>query len=303
MSFVQGDVTDREALHSCVARTRPDVIFHLAAETGTGQSMDEVARYCEVNVTGTANLIEATHALDRTKIVLASSRAIYGEGAYRAQSGALHVPGHRDMEELHAGKFDISSINGVAVEPVPTPEKIEPNPVSVYASTKLMQELLIRNAAVAENLDFSILRFQNVFGDGQSLKNPYTGVLSIFIAQLLRGEGLNIYEDGHTVRDFVYVEDVVSAICRAVEPDANGGTFNVGTGQATTIQHAAETIISKLGMSVDRLQITGDFRAGDIRYAVADITAIDAALGWRPATSFEDGTAKLIEWSKAELSA
>ncbi len=300
VELIIGDVCDKQKIKSLVNSTQPELIYHLAAETGTGQSMDELSRYCDVNVTGTANLLESALELSRCKIVLSSSRAVYGEGAYHTSSGAVLVPDHRDTTAMSAGNFAISEINGQAGSPAASDENTPTVPVSVYASTKLMQEYLLKNAAVRDSLDFSILRFQNVFGDGQSLRNPYTGVLSIFISQLQAGQTLNIYEDGMTVRDFVYVDDVVESLFLARGPAATGMTLNVGTGIATSMLDAAKTLLVKMNLDESRQAISGDFRAGDIRYAVADISKAKEVLGWEPKVSFEQGMDRLIEWSLAQ---
>ena len=202
--LVRGDVRDRHALQAAVHGYRPTIVVHLAAETGTGQSADEPTRYAEVNVVGTAQLIEAMRSGSQPprRVVLAATRAVYGEGAYADSAGNLMVPPPRRAADMAARRFGLFDSRGDLLAPVPTPESLPPAPASVYGSTKLMQEYLLQQTASAWGV--AILRLQNVYGPGQSLRNPYTGVLSIFCQQAMAGQVLNIYEDGDIHRDFVW---------------------------------------------------------------------------------------------------
>lgn len=295
--IVRGDVRDGEQLSAELARFKPDVIVHLAAETGTGQSADEPARYTAVNVVGTANLLEAARRAPPRRIVLAGTRAVYGEGAYLDRAGRRMVPQPRRNEDMQSGRFGVYE-SGAELTPAATPEDSVPMPSSVYGSTKLMQEYLLKQSQPA--FPHVILRLQNVYGPGQSLKNPYTGVLSIFCQQAQNGRRLNIFEDGEITRDFVFVDDVARAFAMACTQDrALGETINIGTGRPLSIRHAAETILSKLGLARDRRDISGMFRAGDVRYAVADVAKARDLLGWSAKTSFEDGIAALVDWAQA----
>jgi len=302
--FVFGDVTDPDALTAAVQAASPALVFHLAAETGTGQSYDEPARYNSVNVMGTAYLIEALRkaraaGLPRCRIVLAGSRAVYGEGAYRAPDGRLVAGPVRTPEDLAAGRY-LPSIPGLgALTPCPTPESLAPAPASVYASTKLMQEYLLEQCGAEGDFEVAILRFQNVYGPGQSLRNPYTGVLSIFSAQVLSGKSLEIYEDGEIARDFVYVDDVVASLVAAgLSVTVPAGPVNVGSGYPATIREVAETLLERLGSSRSNYSVSGKFRPGDIRYAVADISRAQTLLDWTPKVSLEAGLAALADWAK-----
>ena len=299
--YVLGDVRDQDAVRAVVERSAPNLIVHLAAETGTGQSHDEVSRYCAVNVQGTAHLIEALRSLPEAprRLVLASSRAVYGEGAYRDGNGGLIVPGPRDPSAMAARSFVPSGPDGSPLQPVATSEDVAPMPGSIYAVTKLVQEQLL-GLGLGDAIDVVTLRFQNVYGAGQSLRNPYTGVLSIFGALILKGERLNIYEDGEIVRDFVHVRDVAAAIAAAAKVDvAPCEPINIGSGAPTTIIAAARALLRELGRPEDALFVSGDFRTGDIRHAVADIARARRLLDWSPAVSFEDGIAELAEWIRA----
>ena len=302
VTFRLGDVRDMQAVRKVVAEATPNVVYHLAAETGTGQSYDEVSRYCEVNVSGTANLIEALRAVQppARRVVLASSRAVYGEGGYCDATGKEYVGLPRDAATMALGDFNVSLPNSARLpaQPISSHAGLPPAPASIYASTKLMQEYLLRQAGEGSPWKATILRLQNVYGPGQSLLNPYTGVLSIFSKQLLSGQVLNIYEDGEIARDFVYVDDVVNALAAAGKADLpHGTTVDIGLGQPTTILNTAKLLMKFLDCSERDLKITGRFRVGDIRYAAADISAASELLSWAPAVVVEEGLSRLARWS------
>lgn len=300
--FIRGGIEDREAVSAAVEEARPTLVFHLAAETGTGQSYDKISHYCAVNVGGTALLVEElkSRARDLQRIVLAGSRAVYGEGAHRSPDGRIIVPPPRTPARMQQGDFQPRDANGTPVEPVPTREDLPPAPASVYASTKLMQEHLLVQGFAGTAVEPVILRFQNVYGPGQSLRNPYTGVLSIFCAQILEGHMLSIFEDGEIVRDFVFVDDVVEALDRAGEVKGIGSVpINIGSGYPATILSTAAQLLQLLGAAADHLRISGAFRAGDIRFAVADIRRASEVLGWAPRTSLEQGLEALAAWAQA----
>lgn len=305
VDFHRMSVENREAVEELVRSARPALVYHLAAETGTGQSYDEIARYCQVNVSGTAHLIEAVRRSGdpSCRVVLAGSRAVYGEGAYRASSGELVVPPPRLPASMAVGDFLPALPSAGPLQPVPTPETIPLKPSSVYASTKLMQELLVAQGLAGTNCKPVLLRFQNVYGAGQSLRNPYTGVLSIFCQQILSGKTLDIFEDGEIVRDFVHVDDVVEALMVAGRSEQPGeAPINIGSGHAATIADVAKRLLALLGASEDRCRITGAFRAGDIRHAVADISKAREQLGWQPRVELGDGLRELADWARSSLS-
>ena len=300
--LVIGGVEDFGALSACVASFAPDVIFHLAAETGTGQSYDEPTRYNLANVVGTTNLIEAIRKCKQPpkRVVLSSSRSIYGEGAGRQDDGTVSNAMPRNPLDLKRGDFGIKNRKGLPVTPVPTPAWLPPMPASIYASTKLMQEYLLQQGLAGTPVELAILRLQNVYGPGQSLSNPYTGVISIFSQLVAKGNKLNIFEDGNIVRDFVYVDDVVRAFVAAGSVDDVPKTpTNIGSGIETSVRHMAMEVLRLLGRDPADHYISGDFRIGDVRYAVADIAGTRKALHWTPTTSFADGLQRFVEWSKA----
>ena len=304
VSFIHGDVCDAVALRHVVEAAQPAVVFHLAAETGTGQSYDEPARYCNANVIGTAHLIEAIRTTNATqRVVLTSSRAVYGEGPYLDASGHQYVGRPRDAAVMASGDFAVP-LDKEAIAPTQATSShanVPPAPASIYASTKLMQEYLLCQAGQGSDWTATVLRFQNVFGPGQSLKNPYTGVLSVFARQLLEGKRLAIFEDGKIARDFVFVDDVVDALIRAGERALPHGTIlDIGSGIAVTIEHIARMLMRCLGRSEDSYAITGEFRIGDIRHAQADIRLARELLGWTPSTSLENGIGQLADWVQTQ---
>lgn len=305
VTFIKGDVSSAIQLKTALSHSKPQIIYHLAAETGTGQSYDEPTRYCQINVLGTTHLIDAIrHVGGVQKVVLAASRAIYGEGAYLDQKGRYCAGLPRNPSAMSLGNFDVPLPTnfegpGQATTSKPT---LPPSPASIYASTKLMQEYLLTQAGDQAEWSTTILRFQNVYGPGQSLRNPYTGVLSIFSQQLLKGQNLDIFEDGLIARDFVYVDDVVNALILAGYKNLLHGTIlDIGLGHAVTILEAAKILMAALGRSDNSYTITGAFRVGDIRHACADISAAYQALGWSPQVSLHDGLHHLAQWAKQEF--
>ena len=297
--FVLGDVRNAEQVSDVIGDCRPDLIVHLAAETGTGQSYEQVAHHCDVNVIGTAHIVEAVRRLPSAprRIVLASSRAIYGEGLYRTKEGKLVVPPPRSTEAMRMGRFAPADADGVALEPLATPETAPPAPASIYASSKLMQEFILRQGFDGTPVEVAVLRLQNVYGAGQSVRNPYTGVLSIFSQKLQDGHDIEIFEDGVITRDFVHVSDVVRAIKAASVIQAVPGTaVNVGSGSPTTIEFVARSLLKLHGRSQDALKVTGNFRSGDVRHCLADISLARTALDWSPQVRLMDGLAELVSW-------
>jgi dTDP-L-rhamnose 4-epimerase len=302
--FIRGDVADASALKAAVQESTPELVYHLAAETGTGQSYDEPTRYCAVNVLGTTNLIEALRCVDTTRrVVLAASRAVYGEGGYRDAVGAEFVGLPRQPQSMKDGDFSVPLPSNAKLPATPSPSHsgLPPAPASVYASTKLMQEYLLCQAGEGAGWEVTILRFQNVYGPGQSLRNPYTGVLSIFARQLIAGGQLAIFEDGEIARDFVFVDDVVaSLVCASMHPVTHGTIIDIGSGEAVTILDMARMLMRSLGMTDDAYTVTGQFRIGDIRYACADISAARERLEWSPQVSIQAGVQQLADWAKVE---
>lgn len=297
---IRGSVTSTDDIRRALAGAT--IVVHLAAETGTGQSMYEIDRYVDANVGGTAKLLDLVtnepHSVKR--IVVASSRSIYGEGAYETRDGSVVYPSHRADANMAQGDFRVLGTDGDELILVPTDESAKLHPSSVYGITKQMQESLIMTVAPVIGIEPVSLRYQNVYGPGQSLKNPYTGILSIFSTLIRQGKPINIFEDGLESRDFVYIDDVVEATYLAVtHPAAAGGTFNVGSGVATTVNDVVAALFSAFGTEVPTY-ISGNYRLGDIRHNVADTSRLRDVLGFTAATSFDDGVREFVQWVLTE---
>jgi len=295
VEFIRADVRDQTVMDEVLDRV--EAVVHLAAETGTGQSMYQIAHYYDVNQQATAALFEAIGTRHRHigRVILASSRSIYGEGAYRF-GDRLVVPAPRDAARMKAGQFEPTGPNGEALQLVATPEDVSPRPASVYAATKLANETLGRIFADAYGTTVMALRFQNVYGERQSLRNPYTGILSIFSNRMRQGLPINIFEDGRESRDFVHVSDVVRAIGLALEKPLSGfHALNIGSGMPTSVMAVAETLRGLLGSS-SSLAVSGDFRAGDIRHCYADLSRAREVLGYEPSLNVEQGLARFCQW-------
>jgi dTDP-L-rhamnose 4-epimerase len=278
-----------------------DAIFHLAAETGTAQSMYQMSHYTRVNCEGTTALLEAIAKCSKRpkQIILGSSRSVYGEGAYTLSNepGPIVTAATRTREALESGCWEPVDEIGRALIPVPTPENFPFAPGSIYAATKAAQELLLISSSIALGMRATIFRFQNVYGEGQSLRNPYTGIISIFFNRARQGLRIPIYEDGLESRDFVHVNDVVAALAASVEAALpNGIIMNVGSGIPTSVSQLVETLLKASGFHVPVL-ITGQYRLGDIRHCFADLTQMTRYLGLIPKMSLEDGLKGFCEWA------
>ncbi len=297
--IIKGDVTERADVTRALDGI--DAVIHLAAETGTGQSMYAIERYQTVNIGGTALLLDilANSAHNVGRVVVASSRSIYGEGRYRTPDGDYVYPPHRQDRNMRAGDFAVKH-PGVAgdLKLVSTDESSKLHPSSVYGITKQVQEQLVMTVCPSIGIEGVALRYQNVFGPGQSLSNPYTGILSIFSNLIMQGKAINIFEDGEESRDFVYVDDVVEATALALtHPGAADEVFNVGTGVAVSVMEVAQTLVRLFDARVP-IEVSGNFRLGDIRHNFADMARIKEKLGFAPSWSFERGIAELVLWAK-----
>jgi dTDP-L-rhamnose 4-epimerase len=296
------DVTTTQPWDALFKLVRPKVIIHLAAETGTGQSLHEASRHGSVNVVGTTQLLDALSRSGHVpeQIILASSRAVYGEGAWEVGE-ERYYPSARAHVDLAAGRWDPRRADGLAGRPVPAEASwTRAEPTNIYAATKLAQEHILKAWTLAHGCALSILRFQNVYGVGQSLDNPYTGVLSIFTRQALEGATINVYEDGAIIRDFVYVDDVADAVLASMAtPPATHQTVDIGSGRSTTILEVARLIAQEA--KAPEPKVSGAFRDGDVRAASCRIDAARTAFGYDPAWSLEAGIAALVEGSRAIL--
>ncbi|MDX6750736.1 NAD-dependent epimerase/dehydratase family protein [Geminicoccaceae bacterium 1502E] len=295
-----GDMRDPEAVRRALEDV--DAVVHLAASVGVGQSMYAMADYVAVNELGTAVLLEALAARPVERLVVASSMSIYGEGLARTGEGKLVEPGERPLEALRRGRWELEGEGGEPLEPVPTPESKHPQLSSVYALGKYNQERMALIFGRFYKVPTVALRFFNVFGTRQALSNPYTGVLAIFAARLLNGRAPMIFEDGRQRRDFVHVRDVARAIHAALAaPAAEGRALNVGSGQSRTIQEVACALARAVGRPDLQPEITGRYRAGDIRHCFADLSLAREALGFKPREDFDEGLVELASWLESQV--
>ena len=301
VEFLHGSVTDRAMVDRALKGVRS--VVHLAAAVGVGQSMYAIAPYVETNALGTATLLDVMvnggHGI--TRLVVASSMSIYGEGRYRcAQCGPI-APRLRSTGQLQARDWEMRCpACGTSVTPVPTDEDKPLFPTSVYAVTKRDQEELCLSVGRAYGIGTVALRLFNVYGPRQSLSNPYTGAAAIFASRLLNRQRPLLFEDGGQSRDFTHVRDIVRAFCLALErDDVTDVALNVGTGRATSIASVARLLGEVLGVACTP-EIVGKFRDGDIRHCVGDITLIRRVLGYEPTTQLEAGILDLAEWARSQ---
>lgn len=296
VNFIKGTVTAKEDWRKAIANQ--DVIVHYAAETGTGQSMYEIQKYVDVNINGTAIALDllANEPHQVKKMVIASSRSIYGEGKYKSAELGVVYPKHRTANFMDNGDFEVKVEGSGPLALMATDEESKIHPSSVYGITKQNQEQMIMTVCPTLGIAPVAFRYQNVYGPGQSLKNPYTGILSIFSTQIKNGNGINIFEDGKETRDFVFVNDVVDATILGIEKEeANNEIFNVGTGVPTDVITVANGLIKNYGIDVP-VTISGNYRLGDIRHNYADLTKIKNKLGFEPQFSFEQGLKQFTNW-------
>jgi len=274
-----------------------DVVIHLASQTGTGQSMYEISRYVQQNVNGTAKLLELISKLKHKprRMILSSSRAVYGDGAYTDSEEIYYSRGRR-VEDLQQGIWEVCNDQGKPLQSLPMHESHLTKPTSVYGLTKLWQEQLMQNYCESQKIDLVTLRFQNVYGPKQELSNPYTGIIGIFTNAIAQGNPLELFEDGLVTRDFVFVGDVAAAVVQCALHEAPlSSIMNVGTGQAVTLIDVVETIAELVGKTA-QYSVSGRFRVGDVRHAIADMSHYETLLGrWSP-TSLKAGLSQYLEW-------
>jgi dTDP-L-rhamnose 4-epimerase len=298
--LIHADVRDMDAVASALKGVH--AVIHLAAETGTGQSMYEVGRYADVNIMGTSKLLNLlSTGSDVERVIVASSRAVYGEGKYVCDNDGSVYPHQRHQSDMESGYFDprCPRCNG-AIHVVATDEDSQLHPTSVYGITKQVQEQLVLLCSATIGIPAIALRYQNVYGPGQSLANPYTGILSIFSTRLKSGGDINIFEDGKESRDFVYIDDVVAATIAALEALPNvTGAFNVGSGHPVNVLSVVAMLQEQLGVGGE-IRVTGHYRSGDIRHNFADIQRARDLLGWEPAVKFEDGLRRFVIWVESQ---
>ena len=297
--FIKGDVVNKSDWEEALKDQH--IIVHFAAETGTGQSMYEIERYTGVNVIGTAILLDfltnSKHVVE--KVIVASSRAVYGEGKYFSKKlNQYFYPGERSEHDLQKGFFDLRNPFDASetLEACATDEESKIHPNSIYGLTKYHQEQSLMICCKSLNIPCVAFRYQNVYGPGQSLSNPYTGILSIFSTRIKQKKSINIFEDGKESRDFVFIDDAVAATILGIEKNnADFHSFNVGTGIATSVLEVAQSLMKNYNIEI-LLEITGQYRKGDIRHNFADLKLIKEKLDFVPAVNFETGIQKFCNW-------
>ncbi|HEU0083053.1 MAG TPA: NAD-dependent epimerase/dehydratase family protein [Bradyrhizobium sp.] len=296
--LVTGDITDTLAVERALRGT--DMVLHLASCVGVGQSMYDIAPYVRTNELGTAVLLEAISRRPVKRLVVASSMSIYGEGLCRSAGGGMVNPAERPLDQLKSGQWELVDDRGGELEPVPTPEGKQPCLSSIYALNKYAQERMCLITGKAYGIPTLALRFFNVFGPRQALSNPYTGVLAIFAARLLNNRRPLVFEDGLQRRDFVHVHDVARACVLALQSSHSNDVFNIGSGQSRTIMSVARDLARVMGRSIAP-EITGKYRAGDIRHCFADIEKSRSLLQFEPRVAFDDGLDELADYLAGQI--
>ena len=300
--LVRGDVRDRASLAEAIKGM--DVIYHLAAAVGVGQSMYQIQYYTEANTLGGAVLLDllanAKHGV--RKVIVASSMSIYGEGKYVCPDCGAVYPRLRTEAQLKAREWEMKCPHcGRDVQPVPTDEEKPLYPTSIYAVTKRDHEEMFLCTGLAYGIPAVALRFFNTYGPRQALSNPYTGVMAIFSGRLLNHQPPVIYEDGRQSRDFIHVRDIVQGLLLAMDrPEADNHVFNLGTGRPTSVAQVAEMLSQHLTGGEVRPDLRQQYRAGDIRHCYADLTKARRLLGFEPRISLEDGLEDLLTWVRGQ---
>lgn len=295
--FIKGSVLNYDDWKSALEGAH--IVVHLAAETGTGQSMYEIEKYTDVNIKGTSIFLDIlaneTHTVE--KMIVASSRAIYGEGKHSCPDHGIVYPTERLDCDMKSGDFNVKCpLCAKNTELISTDEESKIHPTSIYGITKQVQEQMFMVMGKSLGIPAVAFRYQNVYGAGQSLSNPYTGILSIFSTRIKNGNDITIFEDGEESRDFVYIDDVVEATILGIEKEeANFQVFNVGAGVATDVLTVARTLKNAY-QSDSNITVSGNYRLGDIRHNYADLSHIRHKLGFSPAVSFEEGIRRFTQW-------
>jgi len=301
VNFINGTVLSyddwKEALENI------EVVVHLAAETGTGQSMYEIEKYTDVNIKGSSIFLDilANEEHSVKKMIIASSRSIYGEGKYECIVHGVVYPAERQDRDMANGDFNVKCPGcNIDVKLLATDEKSKIHPSSIYGVTKQVQEQMFLTMGKSLNIPAVAFRYQNVYGPGQSLSNPYTGILSIFSTRIKNNNDINIFEDGKESRDFVYIDDVVDATVLGIENDeANYEVFNVGLGEAVDVITVANTLVKEYS-SDSKIIISGSYRLGDIRDNYADLAKIKEKLDFKPKIGFKEGVGRFAQWVEGQ---
>ena len=296
--LITGDITDSLAVERALRGV--EMVLHLASSVGVGQSMYDIAPYVRTNELGTAVLLEAISRRPVKRLVVASSMSIYGEGLCRSASGEMVGPAERSVDQLQSGQWELADDRAGELEPVPTPETKQPSLSSIYALNKYAQERMCLITGKAYGVPTLALRFFNVFGPRQALSNPYTGVLAIFAARLLNNRPPLVFEDGLQRRDFVHVHDVARACVLALQSSQSNDVFNIGSGRSRTIESVARDLARVMGRPIAP-EITGKYRAGDIRHCFADIEKSRSLLKFEPRVTFDEGLDELADYLAGQI--
>lgn len=300
VDLIVGDVRDADVVEKALRGI--DAVYHFAAALGAGQSMNEIVEYTSINNLGTAVLLEALTRSAVERLIVASSMSVYGEGAYETPNGLPYIPKRRSLEQLRQGHWEVRTLDGIILKPLPTPETRLPDTTSVYALSKYDQECLCLLFGQTFHIPTVALRFFNVYGTRQSLFSPYTAVLALFASHYLNNEPPQIFEDGYQQRDFVHVYDAVRACRLALEiPEAGGRVFNIGSGQPCAIRSLAQEMADVLGKQHIQPQILSKYREGDIRHCFADISLARRMLSYEPEVTLREGLIELLSWPSSQL--
>lgn len=298
--FILGDVRNPHDVQKALKNV--DIVVHFAASVGVGQSMYQIRDYMDVNTLGTSVLLEQLINKPVEKLLVASSMSIYGEGYYKKADGTITEGYPRSVEQLKANIWELTDSFNNILEPVATNEQKTPALASVYALSKYDQEQLCLMIGRAYQIPVTALRFFNVYGIRQSLSNPYTGVLAIFASRLLNNKAPLIFEDGLQKRDFVSVYDIARACRLALEtPAAADNIFNIGSGNAYTVNEIADQLAYVMGKASLKPEITYKYRAGDIRHCFSDISKAKKILGFEPEVSLQEGLYEYTNWLSSQI--
>jgi dTDP-L-rhamnose 4-epimerase len=297
VEFIEGDVADRETINAALANI--DVVFHQAAYGGY---MPEIAKYVYVNSFGTAQMLEIIREqnLPIKKIVVASSQAVYSEGAATCPEHGLIFPEVRRVEQLQLGDWSVHCpICQAVTESAPTPERAPVGGETVYGLTKVDQEKLVLLWGRQIGIPTVALRYSCTYGPRQSIFNPYTGVIAIFCTRLLNGLPPVLYEDGEQTRDFSFVEDIARAnLLVAATDKLDGLPVNVGSGEGVSIRKVAEQISDALGIDIAP-KAKGEFRPGEMRHLTSGTERIRAA-GYAPQVDLATGIGRYLDWIRQQ---
>jgi dTDP-L-rhamnose 4-epimerase len=300
--FVRGDV--RSAADWTKALNGVEAVYHLAAAVGISQSMHRPVHFLEINTVGTARMYEALlekPELRKTirRVVIPSSKTIYGEGAYKCLGCGVVYPSHRPRDQLERKEWETRCPScGGNLNPIGIREDKPVNPISIYALSKYDTENISLNFGFAFGIPTLVFRGFSIYGPGQSLSNPYSGVCSIFLSRIKNSQPPVIFEDGKQLRDYIFIEDAIRFLVSSLESRTEGA-FNLGTGRPTSVKEIADILIKETGSTIEP-QITSEFRLGDNRHDFADMSKTARETGFSARWEIRKGLKKLVEWGETK---